>query len=64
MGPRRMPLIYGEGREKARIRLEEQIRLLAQVATLIDPLWIVPFERNPHFTGRETLLTQLENMLF
>ncbi|KAF2676825.1 TPR-like protein, partial [Lentithecium fluviatile CBS 122367] len=26
--------------------------------------WIVPFERNPRFTGRETQLAQLEEMLF
>jgi tetratricopeptide (TPR) repeat protein len=26
--------------------------------------WIVPFERNPHFTGRESQLEQLEEMLF
>ena len=26
--------------------------------------WIVPFEKNPRFTGRETLLSQLESKLF
>lgn len=26
--------------------------------------WIVPFERNPRFTGRESQLTELEEKLF
>jgi len=26
--------------------------------------WIVPFERNPRFTGRESQLTKLEKILF
>ncbi len=30
----------------------------------VNPTWIVPFERNPRFTGREPELTQLEDMLF
>jgi tetratricopeptide (TPR) repeat protein len=31
---------------------------------LANPAWIVPFERNPRFTGREPELTRLEEMLF
>ncbi|KAF2190316.1 HET-domain-containing protein [Zopfia rhizophila CBS 207.26] len=31
---------------------------------LVNPTWIVPFERNPRFTGREPELTRLEEMLF
>ncbi|OCL11362.1 HET-domain-containing protein [Glonium stellatum] len=29
----------------------------------VNPTWIVPFERNPRFTGREPELTRLEEML-
>jgi hypothetical protein len=29
-----------------------------------DASWIVLFERNPHFTGRESQLAKLREMLF
>jgi tetratricopeptide (TPR) repeat protein len=32
--------------------------------SLVNPIWTVPFERNSHFTGRESELTRLEEMLF
>jgi hypothetical protein len=69
-----MPLIYGEGREKAFIRLRDEIdkrprnfqreELLNVPPAAFEPSWIVPFERNPRFTGREFELAQLEGMLF
>ena len=31
---------------------------------LVHPKWIMPFDRNPRFTGRESELTRLEEMLF
>ncbi|KAH8645396.1 acyl transferase/acyl hydrolase/lysophospholipase [Xylariales sp. PMI_506] len=31
---------------------------------LCRPVWIVPFEKNPRFTGREPQLAELEEMLF
>jgi tetratricopeptide (TPR) repeat protein len=58
-----IPVMYGEGRESAMARLWEQIRLSMREASRSDPLWIVPFERNPRFTGREALLAQLENTI-
>ena len=61
-----MPLIYGEGRKKALDRLQRKIRKSLDPASLIltDAPWIVPFERNPCFTGRESQLAQLEEKLF
>jgi tetratricopeptide (TPR) repeat protein len=61
-----MPLIYGEGREKALARLQREIQHSSNPALLVssDATWIVPFERNPCFTGRETQLALLEEKLF
>src|SRR5438045_295624 len=79
-----MPLIYGEGRKKALVRLYKEINdsLMDKSPTLLSALfprhgdafkcqegtasapWIVPFERNPRFTGRESELAKLEEMLF
>ncbi|KAH8647477.1 hypothetical protein BGZ60DRAFT_521339 [Tricladium varicosporioides] len=69
-----MPLIYGEGREKALIRLRDEIdkhsrnfqreELSKIPQAALKPSWIVPFERNSRFTGRESELAQLEGMLF
>jgi tetratricopeptide (TPR) repeat protein len=61
-----MPLIYGEGRQNAMDRLQRKIQKLSNPASVISSgaPWIVPFERNPRFTGRESLLTQLEQNLF
>ena len=62
-----MPLIYGEGREGALRRLRYEIdkrsrNFHSQAA--LEPSWIVPFERNHRFTGRQSQLAQLEAMLF
>ena len=61
-----MPLIYGEGRKKALDRLQRKIQKSSNPASLVstDTPWIVPFERNPRFTGREFQLAKLEGMLF
>ncbi|KAF8865625.1 HET-domain-containing protein [Acephala macrosclerotiorum] len=61
-----MPLIYGEGRRKALERLQREVQLSSNAASLapIDSTWIVPFRRNPSFTGRQSQLAQLEEMLF
>ncbi|KAF1813614.1 HET-domain-containing protein [Eremomyces bilateralis CBS 781.70] len=61
-----IPLIYGEGRNNALDRLQRKIRKFSNPASLIPAgaPWIVPFERNPHFTGRESQLAQLEGKLF
>ncbi|KAK5077403.1 hypothetical protein PMZ80_011240 [Knufia obscura] len=61
-----MPLIYGEGRQKALARLQREIRISADPALLVasDTPWVVPFERNPRFTGRETQLGDLQGKLF
>jgi tetratricopeptide (TPR) repeat protein len=60
-----MPLIYGEGRQKALDRLQRKIQ--KSPGTLLgsgDVNWIVPFERNPRFTAREPQLAQLDRLLF
>ncbi|KAF2260180.1 HET-domain-containing protein [Lojkania enalia] len=60
-----MPLIYGEGRQKALDRLQRKIkRSLGAPITSTHAAWIVPFERNSRFTSREPQLAQLEGMLF
>jgi len=58
-----MSLIYGEGRKKALIRLEREFRQSLVPPSIVsedDAPWIVPFERNLRFTGRESQLAQLE----
>lgn len=61
-----MPLIYGEGKEKALNRLQREIKWSSPTDSFvaIDAPWIVPFERNQCFTGRETQLIELERKLF
>lgn len=61
-----MPLIYGGGRKKALDRLQRKIQKSLNLASLVstDAPWIVPFERNPRFTGRGPQLAQLEEKLF
>jgi tetratricopeptide (TPR) repeat protein len=58
--------MYGEGRQNALTRLQREIQMISIPALVVstDAPWIVPFERNPRFTGRETLLAQLEDKLF
>jgi hypothetical protein len=61
-----MPLIYGEGRQKALDRLKRKIQKSSNRAISVSnhAPWLVPFERTPRFTGRESQLAQLEGMLF
>ncbi|KAF2186892.1 kinesin light chain [Zopfia rhizophila CBS 207.26] len=65
-----MPLIYGEGRGNAVVRLGKEINeaLRREDASnrreATPHAWIVPFERNPRFIGREPQLTKLEEILF
>jgi tetratricopeptide (TPR) repeat protein len=65
-----MSLIYGEGEQNAFRRLHEEINKSSRNYQHEKPpkthptLWIVPFERNPRFTGRDSQLAQLEAKLF
>ena len=63
-----MSLIYGEGREHAVARLKKEIvEATAQAHVLAlrhQGTWLVPFERNPSFTGRESELLDLRKKLF
>jgi tetratricopeptide (TPR) repeat protein len=74
-----MPLIYGEGKGNALRRLQRELDGIPATSmaklndkeyfTLLNPLvagthFIVPFERNAHFTGRDLLLAELESKLF
>lgn len=61
-----MPLLYGEGGQKALARLRRKVEKSAQPISskVTNPLQTVPFERNPRFTGRETELAKLEAQLF
>ncbi|KAF7507643.1 hypothetical protein GJ744_010196 [Endocarpon pusillum] len=43
---------------------ENSIRTIRQQPATQRTPWIVPFEKNPRFTGRESQLAQLEEMLF
>lgn len=60
-----IPLIYGEGQQKALVRLQREIRLLdnPDLYAIKEAAWVVPFERNPRFTGREAQLAELEGKL-
>lgn len=51
-----MPASYGEGRKKARIRLEAELSSSAP--------FLVPFAQNDNFVGRESQLAELEARLF
>jgi len=65
-----VPLIYGEGQQNAFRRLHEEINKSSgnyqheEPPKTHPPLWIVPFERNPRFTGRDSQLAELEGKLF
>ena len=61
-----VPLLYGEGQQKALAQLQQEIRLPTKPDLYIikDILWIVPFERSPRFTGRNAELAELEDKLF
>ncbi|KAJ4294113.1 hypothetical protein N0V90_007803 [Kalmusia sp. IMI 367209] len=67
-----MPAIYGEGELHALRRLQTEIEMRSNNLSIENNLirqhsinqWIVPFERNVRFTGRESELAELQNMLF
>ncbi|KAK2594005.1 hypothetical protein QQS21_008267 [Conoideocrella luteorostrata] len=68
-----MPAMYGEGRQHALQRLQSEIerqlgnpRKYTSKPESQQPgnQWIVPFDRNSRFTGREKELAVLENKLF
>jgi hypothetical protein len=55
-----MPLIYGEGREKAFSRLRREIEeVSSNVKLALLPVSNVPFRRDPDFVNRGTLLGQV-----
>lgn len=64
--------MYGEGRQHAHQRLYSEIEKQLhptppyKSAGLQHPInqWIVPFERNTRFTGRESELAELEKKIF
>ncbi|KAK2606208.1 hypothetical protein QQS21_003379 [Conoideocrella luteorostrata] len=63
-----MPLIYGEGKAHALRRLKKQIVDAMSCDVLpnqqgANRTWMVPFERNPFFTGRESELKCLRQAL-
>jgi len=61
-----MPLIYGEGRKKALVRLQKEFQESSKPPSLTpkdDAPWIVPFERNLRFIGRKSQLAQLEEKI-
>ncbi|KAH6694332.1 hypothetical protein BKA61DRAFT_257548 [Leptodontidium sp. MPI-SDFR-AT-0119] len=59
-----MPLIYGEGRENAFIRLEEEIGKRSRGANIHGNVhWMVPRAINSLFTGRSDLLSRIQRAL-
>ncbi|RYP24058.1 hypothetical protein DL765_000786 [Monosporascus sp. GIB2] len=60
-----MPLIYGEGKSNAVRRLKREIAdAISRGDAYKNCTWMVPFEQNPSFTGRESELEFLRQMLF
>jgi hypothetical protein len=61
-----MPLIYGEGRNKALDRLLRKIQKSSNARSLLptDARWIMPFRNNTHITGHESQLAQHNEKLF
>ncbi|KAH6691785.1 hypothetical protein BKA61DRAFT_715021 [Leptodontidium sp. MPI-SDFR-AT-0119] len=63
-----MPLLYGEGKEAAQKRLETAVKEFTQNSGIFYRLrgapFMVPFDRNPKFTGRELQLVNLKEKLF
>ena len=53
-----MPLSYGEGKEKARSRLLEELGSASVIPS------IIPFSRNERFVGRQSQLAEIEAKLF
>ncbi|KAG9236373.1 kinesin light chain 3 [Amylocarpus encephaloides] len=64
-----MPPIYGEGEEVALKRLEMTIKGFSKDSSELkdqkenNPHFIVPFDRNPNFIGRESQLAKIEEHL-
>ncbi|KAF2253361.1 HET-domain-containing protein [Trematosphaeria pertusa] len=57
---------YSENQQLSAL-FQDQLKLSSSKqpkTPLVDLAWLVPFERNPRFTGREPELTRLEEMLF
>lgn len=50
-----MPLLYGEGREKALARLRKEIDGPQNSRTLVPPPWTIPFRRDSDFIDRDSL---------
>jgi hypothetical protein len=62
-----IPLIYGEGYKRALIRLQREIQHSFYSLSIFSrggASCMVPFDRNPNFTGRESQLAHLEERLF
>ncbi|KAF4625403.1 hypothetical protein G7Y89_g12766 [Cudoniella acicularis] len=65
-----MPPIYGEGKEAALKRLQMTVKEFSKDSSELKDLedniapFIVPFDRNPNFTGRGTELAKVEEKLF
>jgi hypothetical protein len=63
-----MPVIYGEGRKRALARLYNVFKELSDSSPPSSEdtaaHWIVPFEKNPDFTGRTLELSNLKKKLF
>ncbi|KAG4420607.1 hypothetical protein IFR04_006314 [Cadophora malorum] len=59
-----MPMIYGEGRENAFIRLEREIGERSKGANILGNIhWIIPRASNSLFTGRSILLDRIRSVL-
>jgi tetratricopeptide (TPR) repeat protein len=73
-----MPLLYGEGKEHALKRLQREVDGLSSIGTMpiarymsltnilliANTCFTVPFDRNPGFVGRQSILAGLEQKLF
>ncbi|KFZ24051.1 hypothetical protein V502_01463 [Pseudogymnoascus sp. VKM F-4520 (FW-2644)] len=61
-----MSAIYGEGRKNALKRFQMTVRGFSNTSELkaLENIFIVPFDRNPNFTGRESQLAKLEEKFF
>src|SRR5256714_11560830 len=53
-----MPLTYGEGKERALSRLQEELEAISATPS------IIPFSQNDRFVGRQSQLAEVEAKLF
>jgi Heterokaryon incompatibility protein (HET) len=60
-----IPVMYGEGKQHAEDRLRRAIQEASNPKSVLltDAQWVVPFKRNPNFTGREAELGWLQEKL-